>query len=68
MSGLTHIETYLLEARWQNEWTGASDLHTFKGKLGEKARSTGVWEKNGLRDDYCDYLPANISLRSLGQL
>jgi hypothetical protein len=30
-------ETYLLEAKWQNAPVGASDLHTFEGKLGEKA-------------------------------
>ena len=32
-----HNETYLLEAKWQNSPTGAADLHTFEGKLGEKA-------------------------------
>lgn len=30
-------ETYLLEAKWQNAPIGAGDLHTFEGKLGEKA-------------------------------
>jgi hypothetical protein len=30
-------ETYLLEAKWQNSPTGAADLHTFEGKLGQKA-------------------------------
>ena len=30
-------ETYLLEAKWQNVPIGAGDLHTFEGKLGEKA-------------------------------
>jgi hypothetical protein len=28
---------YLLEAKWQAAKTGASDLHAFEGKLGEKA-------------------------------
>jgi hypothetical protein len=32
-----HNETYLLEAKWQNAPVGVADLHTFKGKLGEKA-------------------------------
>jgi Restriction endonuclease len=30
-------ETYLLEAKWQNDQTGAADLHTFEGKIGQKA-------------------------------
>jgi restriction endonuclease Mrr len=30
-------ETYLLEAKWQNAPIGAAHLHTFEGKLGEKA-------------------------------
>ena len=36
-SFVLHNETYLLEAKWQNAPTGAADLHTFEGKLGEKA-------------------------------
>lgn len=28
---------YLLEAKWQNVLTGAADLHTFQGKLDQKA-------------------------------
>lgn len=36
-SFVVHNETYLLEAKWQNLPTGASDLHIFEGKLGEKA-------------------------------
>lgn len=36
-SFVMHNETYLLEARWQNSPTGVADLHTFEGKLGEKA-------------------------------
>ena len=40
-------ETYLLEAKWQNEQTGAADLHTFEGKLGEKAAwSRGLFVSN----------------------
>ena len=30
-------ETYLLEAKWHNESTGVADLHTFHGKLEQKA-------------------------------
>jgi Restriction endonuclease len=29
-------ETYLLEAKWQAAPTGAADLHTFEGKLGQR--------------------------------
>lgn len=36
-SFVLHNEIYLLEAKWQNAPTGAADLHTFEGKLGEKA-------------------------------
>ncbi len=36
-SFVMHDETYLLEAKWQNSLIGAQDLHTFQGKLGEKA-------------------------------
>ena len=36
-SFVMHNETYLLEAKWQNSKTGAEDLHTFEGKLGQKA-------------------------------
>lgn len=40
-------ETYLLEAKWQNELTGAADLHTFEGKLGQKAAwSRGLFVSN----------------------
>jgi hypothetical protein len=30
-------ETYLLEAKWQNEQTGIGDLHAFHGKVDQKA-------------------------------
>ncbi|WP_322059371.1 restriction endonuclease [Paraburkholderia sp. J63] len=30
-------ETYLVEAKWQSELTGAGDLHAFHGKLEQKA-------------------------------
>ncbi len=30
-------ETYLLEAKWQNEQTGIGDLHAFHGKVEQKA-------------------------------
>ncbi|HMO41460.1 MAG TPA: restriction endonuclease [Kiritimatiellia bacterium] len=46
-SFVMHNETYLLEAKWQNEPTGAADLHTFEGKLGEKASwSRGLFVSN----------------------
>lgn len=33
-------ETYLLEAKWQGAQTGAADLHTFQGKIDQKAAWT----------------------------
>ena len=46
-SFVMHNETYLLEAKWQNSQTGAADLHTFEGKLGEKASwSRGLFVSN----------------------
>ncbi len=32
--------TYLVEAKWHNDKTGAADLHVFEGKLGQKATWT----------------------------
>jgi hypothetical protein len=50
-----HNETYLLEAKWENLQTGAADLHTFEGKLGQKAAwsrglfiSTSGFSEDGL--------------------
>ena len=40
-SFVVHNETYLLEAKWHNSPIGAADLHTFEGKLREKA----VWSR-----------------------
>jgi hypothetical protein len=37
-SFVMHNETYLLEAKWKNSPIGAADLHTFEGKLGQKAQ------------------------------
>jgi len=46
-SFVMHNETYLLEAKWQNAPTGAEDLHTFEGKLGERASwSRGLFVSN----------------------
>jgi hypothetical protein len=46
-SFVMHNETYLLEAKWQNSLTGAGDLHTFEGKLGQKASwSRGLFVSN----------------------
>ena len=36
-SFVLHNDTYLLEAKWQNAPSGVADLHTFEGKLREKA-------------------------------
>jgi hypothetical protein len=36
-SFMLHGETYLFEAKWQNEQTDAKDLRDFEGKLSEKA-------------------------------
>lgn len=46
-SFVLHNETYLLEAKWQNAPTGAADLHTFEGKLSQKANwSRGLFVSN----------------------
>lgn len=46
-SFMMHNATYLLEAKWQNSQTGAGDLHTFEGKLGQKASwSRGLFVSN----------------------
>jgi hypothetical protein len=46
-SFLMHNETYLLEAKWQNSQTGVADLHTFEGKLCQKASwSRGLFVSN----------------------
>ena len=46
-------ETYLLEARWENDQTGASALHAFAGKIGGKAAwSRGLFfSQAGFSDD-----------------
>jgi hypothetical protein len=48
-----HNEIYLLEAKWQNDPIGAAELHTFEGKLGEKAAwSRGLFVSySGFSDD-----------------
>ncbi len=41
-------ETYLIEAKWQAAQTGVADLHTFHGKLEQKAAWTrGLFVSNG---------------------
>jgi hypothetical protein len=46
-SFVVHNDTYLLEAKWQNSPTGVADLHTFEGKLREKASWTrGLFVSN----------------------
>lgn len=46
-------QTYLVEAKWQNDKTGAADLHIFEGKLSQKATWTrGVFiSQSGFSDD-----------------
>ena len=34
------MQNYLVEAKWQNERTGAADLRRFQGKIGQKAAWT----------------------------
>jgi Restriction endonuclease len=48
-------ETYLLEAKWQSEATGAEALHTFQGKLREKA----TWSR-GLFVSYSGFSPEGL--------
>lgn len=43
-------QTYLLEAKWQNDKTGAADLHILEGKVGEKA----AWSR-GLFISQCGF-------------
>lgn len=46
-SFLLQGETYLVEAKWQDAQTGAADLHTFHGKLEQKAAWTrGLFVSN----------------------
>ena len=46
-------ETYLLEAKWQNQVTGVADLHIFHGKIEQKAAWTrGLFVSNsGFTDE-----------------
>lgn len=46
-------ETYLVEAKWQGDQTGVADLHTFHGKLEQKAAWTrGLFISNsGFTED-----------------
>lgn len=46
-------ETYLVEAKWQNQATGVAELHTFHGKIEQKAAWTrGLFVSNsGFTDD-----------------
>lgn len=42
-----HHETYLLEAKWQNERTGSGELRSFAGKVSDKATwSRGLFISN----------------------
>lgn len=52
-SFLLQGETYLVEAKWQDAQTGVADLHTFHGKLEQKAAWTrGLFVSNsGFTDD-----------------
>ena len=55
IDGSFHLsnETYLLEAKWQGDQTGVADLHTFHGKLEQKAAWTrGLFISNsGFTED-----------------
>lgn len=46
-------QTYLVEAKWQNNKTGAADLHVFEGKLSQKATWTrGIFiSQSGFTDE-----------------
>src|SRR5215217_5301486 len=55
-------ETYLLEAKWQNETTGVSDLHAFHGKLEEKANWT-----RGLFVSYSGFSTAGLKAFGRGK-
>jgi restriction endonuclease Mrr len=52
-SFLLQGETYLVEAKWQDAPTGVADLHTFHGKLEQKAAWTrGLFVSNsGFTED-----------------
>ena len=52
-SFLLQGETYLVEAKWQDALTGVADLHTFHGKLEQKAAWTrGLFVSNsGFTED-----------------
>jgi hypothetical protein len=52
-SFVLHHETFLLEAKWQNEKTGSADLRAFAGKVSDKAAwSRGLFISNsGFSDD-----------------
>ena len=52
-SFLLQGETYLMEAKWQDAQTGVADLHTFHGKLEQKAAWTrGLFVSNsGFTED-----------------
>ncbi len=49
-------ETYLLEAKWQNPQSGIADLHTFHGKVQEKA----TWAR-GLILSYSGFSPDGLA-------
>jgi hypothetical protein len=48
-------QTYLLEAKWQNAPIGAADLHTFHGKIEQKAE----WAR-GLFVSYSGFTPEGL--------
>ena len=49
-------DTYLVEAKWQNELTPVADLYVFHGKIGEKA----AWTR-GLFVSYSGFSPDGLS-------
>ncbi len=55
-------ETYLFEAKWQNELVGNKDLHAFEGKLSQKA----AWAR-GLFISHIGFSEDGLSAFGLGK-
>ncbi|MFZ5690878.1 MAG: restriction endonuclease [Pseudomonadota bacterium] len=59
-SFVVNHETYLLEAKWQNQLTGSAELHAFHGKLEQKA----AWAR-GLFISYTGF--SEVGLQAFGR-
>lgn len=55
-------ETYLIEAKWLNRRIGAAELHTFEGKLGQKA----AWAR-GLFISFGGFTPEGLDAFGRGK-